>query len=152
MRYAPIGRRFGAWLIDLVVLWVVFKLLTIVGLPLLEQALTDNSATTAGDDGSMAFKLSYEFDLVAGAPAIALIWLYSALLESSRFQGTVGKIVLSLRVTHVDGSRLTFLRATGRIFAKLLSGFIFMLGYIVALFTERKQALHDLMARTVVVA
>ena len=150
MEYATIGRRFGAFLIDLVVLWGVFKLLAIVGLPIFDQGVTNNS-TSSSENGSMSVKLSYNFDLVAGAPAIALIWLYSALLECSRYQGTVGKIIMRLRVTHVDGTRLTFMRATGRIFAKLLGAFVFLTGFLVAFFTERKQALHDLMAKTVVV-
>ncbi len=74
------------------------------------------------------------------------LWLYFAILESSAWQGTVGKKVLGLRVTDLDGNRISFGRATGRFFAKLVSNFTFMIGYIMAGFTAKKQALHDMIA------
>lgn len=83
--------------------------------------------------------------------SIALIstvitWLYFALMESSKTQGTVGKLVLKIKVTDYDGNRISFARATGRYFGKILSGMILMIGYIMAGLTERKQALHDMLA------
>lgn len=77
-------------------------------------------------------------------------WLYEAFLESSSRQATLGKMIFSLKVTDLYGNRISFARATGRHFAKYLSGFIFMIGYIMAGFTERKQALHDMIAGTLV--
>jgi uncharacterized RDD family membrane protein YckC len=56
-----------------------------------------------------------------------------------------------LKVTDLEGRRISFARATGRHFAKLLSGFILMIGFIMAGFTQRKQALHDMIAGTLVV-
>ncbi len=81
---------------------------------------------------------------------IAIFWLYFALMESSKFQGTIGKIVLGIIVTDIDGNRISFARATGRYFGKILSGLILFIGYIMAGFTEKKQALHDMMAGTLV--
>ena len=80
-----------------------------------------------------------------------LQWLYFAGLESSSRQATLGKAAMSLRVTDLNGNRITFGRATGRFFAKLVSGMVpLALGYIMAEVTEKKQALHDMMAGTLV--
>jgi uncharacterized RDD family membrane protein YckC len=77
-------------------------------------------------------------------------WIYEAALESSSKQATLGKMALALKVTDLAGQRISFVRATGRHFAKILSGMILMIGYIMAGFTERKQALHDMIAGTLV--
>jgi uncharacterized RDD family membrane protein YckC len=78
-------------------------------------------------------------------------WLYEAFMLSSEWQATVGKRAMSIMVTHVDGSRISFARATGRHFAKYISAFILCIGFIMAAFTAKKQALHDMMAETVVI-
>jgi uncharacterized RDD family membrane protein YckC len=82
---------------------------------------------------------------------LILQWLYFAGMESSERQATFGKSVMSLRVTNYDGQRISFGHATGRFFAKVVSGLIpLAIGYIMAGFTEKKQALHDLIAGTLV--
>jgi uncharacterized RDD family membrane protein YckC len=74
-------------------------------------------------------------------------WLYNAYFESSDWQATVGKKVMNLVVTDLQGNRLSFGRASGRFFAKIVSGLIpFGIGYILAGITEKKQALHDMIA------
>jgi len=80
-----------------------------------------------------------------------LQWLYFALMESSKHQGTVGKMVLKIKVTDEKGERISFARATGRYFGKIISGMILMIGYIMAGFTEKKQALHDILASCYVI-
>jgi uncharacterized RDD family membrane protein YckC len=82
---------------------------------------------------------------------IVLNWLYYSLLESSVWQGTLGKKALGLEVTDLDGNRISFGRATGRFFAKFISAIILFIGYIMAGFTEKKQALHDIIAGTLVI-
>jgi uncharacterized RDD family membrane protein YckC len=77
-------------------------------------------------------------------------WLYEALMWSSPRQATVGKMLLHLRVTDLEGNGITFGRATIRHLAKYMSAFVFFIGYIMAAFTNRNQALHDMMAGTVV--
>lgn len=81
---------------------------------------------------------------------VPLGWLYFAMQESSRHQGTFGKRLCGLRVTDMQGRRITFLRATLRYFAKFISAAIMLIGFIMAAFTERHQALHDLIAETLV--
>ena len=77
-------------------------------------------------------------------------WIYEASMESSSRQATLGKMALSLSVVDLQGNRISFARASGRHFAKFLSGIILLIGYIMAGFTERKQALHDMIAGTLV--
>jgi len=77
-------------------------------------------------------------------------WLYHAFLESSSWQGTIGKKVLGLQVTDLNGNRISFGRATGRYFAQILSGMICFIGFIMVAFTEKKQGLHDMLAGTLV--
>jgi len=77
-------------------------------------------------------------------------WIYEAAMESSSKQATVGKMALGLVVTDLEGRRISFLRATGRHFAKFISAMILFIGYIMAGVTERKQALHDMIAGTLV--
>ena len=78
-------------------------------------------------------------------------WLYYASMESSTHQATLGKMALGLYVTDLNRQRLSFGRASGRFFAKLVSGLIpFAIGYIMAGFTARKQALHDMIASCLV--
>jgi uncharacterized RDD family membrane protein YckC len=86
-------------------------------------------------------------------PLIALLgdWLYFSLMESSSSQGTVGKIVCGLRVTDTQGRRISFGRATGRYFAKILSALILFIGYLMVGWTRQKRGLHDFIAGTLVV-
>jgi uncharacterized RDD family membrane protein YckC len=90
--------------------------------------------------------------LTFAAISLVLTWLYHAYFESSDWQATPGKRVMSIYVTDMNGQRLSFLHATGRFFAKIITGLIPLgIGYIMAGFTERKQALHDMIAGTLVV-
>jgi len=83
--------------------------------------------------------------------SIVASWIYSAYLESSPNQGTLGKMALGLIVTDLQGRRISFGHATGRFFAKIITGLIPLgIGYMMAGFTEKKQALHDMIAATLV--
>jgi uncharacterized RDD family membrane protein YckC len=141
--YGGFWRRFVAVIIDTLiigaVLWVLGQFL-----PVFENA----SLHATGD-----FGLNADAQLTSLGTIIAIVgaWLYSALLESSARGATVGKIALGLRVTNLAGGRISFGQATGRYFAKFLSGLIIAIGYIMAAFTARKQALHDMLAGTLVV-
>ena len=84
--------------------------------------------------------------------AIVISWLYFAMMESSQRQATFGKAMLNLRVSDVNGNRLSFGHASGRYFSKIITGLVpFGIGYIMAGFTQKKQALHDFIASTVVI-
>lgn len=77
-------------------------------------------------------------------------WLYFALMESSSGQATIGKRVVGIVVTDLNGERIGFGRASGRYFGKILSTLILLVGYLMAALTERKQGLHDMLAGTLV--
>ncbi|MUG44326.1 RDD family protein [Paenibacillus woosongensis] len=83
--------------------------------------------------------------------AILLPWLYYAILESSKLQGTFGKKALGIIVVDQNYERVTFLRASGRFWSRIISMLTIYVGYIMAAFTQRKQALHDIIAKTYVV-
>jgi uncharacterized RDD family membrane protein YckC len=92
-----------------------------------------------------AYALLFVFGIVIG-------WLYFALMESSARQATFGKAMLSLKVTDANGNRLSFGHASGRFFSKIVTGLVpFGIGYIMAGFTAKKQALHDFIASTLVI-
>lgn len=78
-------------------------------------------------------------------------WLYHAFLESSEWQATLGKKLCGLRVCDSQGERLTFVKASIRYVSKFISGAPCWVGYFMAAFTEKKQALHDIIAGTLVV-
>lgn len=78
-------------------------------------------------------------------------WLYVTGMESSAHQATLGKLALRIKVTDYQGQRIGFGRANGRFFGMILSSLTFGVGYLMAGFTRRRQALHDMVARTLVV-
>jgi len=86
----------------------------------------------------------------AGGFALIFWWLYFALLESSSKQATFGKQIMGLKVTDQNGRRISFGKATGRFFAKLLSWMTLLIGFFLAFFTEKKQALHDIITNCLV--
>ena len=83
--------------------------------------------------------------------SLLTFWLYNAFCESSSWQATLGKRLLRIKVVNERGRRLTFLHATGRAFAKLLSYVTFYIGFVMAGCTKRNRALHDMIAQTYVV-
>ena len=82
--------------------------------------------------------------------SIVIGWLYFALMESSTKQATVGKMVLGIVVTDLDGNRISFIKATGRHFGKILSVLTLGIGFLMIAFTEKRQGLHDRLAGTLV--
>jgi uncharacterized RDD family membrane protein YckC len=136
--YAGFWLRFAAYLIDTVIMLLVFVPLgAVLGVIL---------ATSGNQD----------IELLVAAPirvgSILAGWLYGSLLESSSWQGTIGKRVVGLRVTDLNGNRISFAKATGRHFGKILSSLICLVGFIMAAFTEKRQALHDQLAGTLVLS
>ena len=136
--YASFGERFIAYIIDTIILtlgfWAVGFILVVIVLGI------------AGSSDAAEITLGFTVAMMV----IAAHWLYFALQESSPKQATFGKRAMKIVVADDQGQRLTFARATGRAFARLLSSMFFSIGYLLALFTARKQALHDLIASTVV--
>ncbi len=152
VQYAGFWLRFVAYLIDGVVVSVAF-LVVLVFLAVftgLGAALRDIRFGEAPQE--ILALIGVAFILAIIGVAVIGTWLYHALMESSSWQATLGKKALDLAVTDMEGRRITFGRASGRHFAKIISGLIpFAIGYIVAGFTAKKQAIHDMIASCLVV-
>ena len=147
--YAGFWLRFVAYLIDGVILGVaifalVIPLLFLTGLAATLERLPHH---LDGQISPAAIAAIVLLALTFVAVAVLLKWLYFAYLESGEKQATWGKQALGLYVTDGAAERISFGRASGRFFAKIISGLIPLgIGYIMAGFTERKQALHDMIA------
>ena len=89
--------------------------------------------------------------LLASLLGMVMGWLYYALMESSKYGGTLGKIAVGIKVVDMNGNKVTFGKATGRYFSRIVTNMTLFVGYIMAGFTEKKQALHDIIAGCLVI-
>ncbi len=97
------------------------------------------------------YKLNHEWTGVGiNLIQVTLYWLYYSLLQSSNWQSTIGKKVLGLIVTDLNGSKISFQQASIRFLFMFLSILTLGVGFILISFNTKKQALHDKLARTVV--
>ncbi len=131
------GLRFVSGLIDLVVVFLLLVVLSILfaatGVFVGGKELSDGAATLV--------LFGY----------VGICFAYGLFMESSRFQGTIGKILTGTVIVNKQGGRISFGQALGRNFGKWLTYFIpFFIGYFMVLFTDKGQSLHDLMAGTLV--
>lgn len=133
--YAGFWKRFAAFIIDGLILMVCGFI--IGGFIDLVHEFTTGASSSAGALGNLG--------------GIILGWLYFAIMESSSTQGTLGKMALGIKVTDLSGNAISFGKATGRYFGKIISAFILFIGYLMVAFTSRKQGLHDMMAGCLVV-
>jgi uncharacterized RDD family membrane protein YckC len=147
VEYAGFWLRFLAYLIDGVVMGmgVVLILIPLVFLTGLGALLSEIHPQEELNDAGVLLIIGVIF--LFATVSLAVTWLYHALMESSEWQATVGKKALGLVVTDSMGQRVSFGRATGRHFAKIVTNMVpAFIGYIMAGFTEKKQALHDMIA------
>ena len=96
-------------------------------------------------------KKSGNIELLGGMIGFLVGWLWFTIPESSKWQATVGKKMLGLKVTDENGERIGFGRANARYWSKIISFLVLCVGYLMVAFTERKQGLHDKIAGTLVV-
>ncbi len=145
--YAGFWLRFVAYLIDGAVASVALGVV-IVAMVLLVGVSYIQGLAAGFNNQNPAFPAALMLIFLAVlAPVFAMAWLYYASMESSSHQGTLGKMALGLIVTDTAGRRISFGRASGRFFAKMITGMVpLAIGYIMAGFTEKKQALHDMIA------
>jgi len=152
VRYAGFWLRFVAYLIDDIIMGIAGFL---ISLPFIGGIIF--SAIGIGDDPESTENIVKGVTGILGSVFGLIVviviagWLYFALMESSKKQATLGKMALGLRVTDLEGNPISFARATGRYFGKIISGMILYIGYILAGLTEKKQALHDMIAGCLVV-
>jgi len=89
----------------------------------------------------------YVPNVVLWAMDIVIYYLYYALMESSRVKATLGKMAVGIKVTSLDGCRLTFGSAMVRNLGKIISASTLGIGFVMASFTPKKQALHDMIPK-----
>lgn len=141
---AGFWKRFAAYTIDGFLLGIAGYA---IQLPLLMAIGFGAGMSSKPDFGAGAVLML----ILAYLIPIAMQMVYYAWFHSGERQATLGKRAIGIKVTGMQGERISFARGIGRYFAFLLSGFTIGIGYLLAAFTERKQALHDMIASTYVV-
>ncbi|CAB1064534.1 hypothetical protein D1BOALGB6SA_9330 [Olavius sp. associated proteobacterium Delta 1] len=137
MNYAGFWIRFGALAIDGFILWIA-NFLLFVPLGILIPTSEDNPIVFLS---FMPLLIIAQYAI----PAVYDTWFVG------KYGATPGKMACNLKVVVEDGSRVTYLRAMGRHFAKWLSSMILAIGFIMAAFDDQKRTLHDRICETRVV-
>ena len=151
--YAGFWLRFVAVIIDAIIIgvaqsFIIVPLLAAVGFGFASGAENmdfSDPEQTAGMIAGIAALIGGYWIL-----AMSIQILYFSFMESSKNQATVGKMALGLIVTDLNGGKLDFSKAFVRNLCKIISNFTVFIGYIMAGFTEKRQALHDMIASTLV--
>jgi uncharacterized RDD family membrane protein YckC len=139
-RYAGFWIRFVAVFIDGLIGWIVGTLIMLaVGLPILGP-----------DPASIKLSSFWTIYILVNL----LQWGFAISYETffiGKYGATPGKMALGLKVITPDGGRVSYIKAFGRYFAKIISGLLLLIGYIMAAFDEEKRALHDRICGTRVI-
>jgi len=122
--YSGISRRLIASIIDIFVIILLFMFLELI-----TETLDETS-----------FYILF----------VLTMWAYFVFQESSTLKSTVGKQAVNIIITDLNGNRISFTQATNRFILKILSIIPFFAGLLLILFTSKKQAFHDIVAKTVV--
>ena len=146
VHYAGFWRRLVAFLIDHAIILV----------PLTAALYGAGALQILRSDDPIAAETAYldlltKFSVGLLPLYLGVLWLYYSLLESGRHQATIGKRIMGIKVTDMEGRRVGFRRCFGRQLGKLVSKATLGIGFVVAAFTPKKQALHDLFSRCLVV-
>lgn len=157
LEFASFWQRAAAVIIDSFILIVLSGVVYLLCSLILGASIDPGQFIRAmmwGDANSMAMAAkgpALDLILFSSLASFVMYWLYNAGFESSIRQATPGKSLLRIIVTDLAGNRISFGTATGRCLGKLLSAAIFFIGFLMAAFTNHKQALHDRIAGTIVV-
>jgi len=138
--YAGFWKRVLAYLIDAVVIF---------GMDFVVAFMIVLAATILGYN--QEFIASKEYVVFLRILSFVAAVVYFAAFHSSKHQATPGKKMLGIKVVGYDGKRISFARAVGRYFGLFISSFTLLVGFLMAGFTERKQALHDMICKTYVI-
>ena len=164
-KFSGLGGRFLGGLVDLVFL-VLFDLMAAAIIGIISWILV------RPDPVSESIRMLYQYyyhvprtdayghlvnaivppQIILSALVLLILvpWIYSAFLESSRNQATLGKLAIGAAVTDMQGNRITFARGSLRFFGKVLCVLTLFIGFLLIAFTSYKQGLHDKIAGTLV--
>lgn len=138
--YAGFWKRTAAIIIDMVVfnacLFSLFFILTVA------------QGVIYGSVESTFINTASEHEM--NGLGLIFFWLYFLIMESSKYQGTLGKIILGIKVTDIDGNKINIGKASARHFSKIISS-VLLIGFFAAAFTKKKQAFHDSISGCLVV-
>src|SRR6478752_5931002 len=144
--YAGFWRRFAASFIDGIIVWFIFSIvtefITAIGL--------GRFMSPIGFSDSGRLFVSWGGISTQTALALVIGMIYFGYQDSSVWQATLGKRTLGIIVTDMPGERISFARAVGRHLASWICDATFLIGYLIQPFTRKRQALHDVIARTLV--
>lgn len=135
LRYANFWKRLAAQIFDQLILGVITSGFTV----LLATVVIPADVTVQ------------QVYILASIGSLVINWLYFAAMESSTTQATLGKLAIELRVVDMHGQRISFGRASGRFFGKILSGLMLGIGYLMIGMTPKRQAMHDLLTDCLVI-
>ena len=141
--YSGFWRRFIAFLIDKIILLIplFFIMLIILYLSTTPENLSDNNYTEK-------LIIYYLFSYLI---IIILNWLYFSFMESSKYQASLGKLIMGIKVVDIHGKRLSFEKASNRFFATTISYLTFYVGFLMVGFTQNKQTLHDILTNCLII-
>lgn len=156
VKYAGFWLRLAAYLIDSLVMsagGLIIAIPLILGIVGFAVGLEDVDRPEDFLESGKWIFLGGIIGLILLASLLGMVmgWLYYALMESSKYGGTLGKIAVGIKVVDMNGNKVSFAKATGRYFSRIVTNMTLLVGYIMAGFTERKQALHDIIAGCLVI-
>ena len=159
--YASLIRRFFAYQIDFIFLLIIG---TFIG-GFLSSSLGFNTELVGesiagawiGASGwfiSSLFLYAPSVSAIAKASLITNLivnWIYFTGLESSKLKGTLGKLILGVKVTDLHQQKISLMKANIRYWSKIISILILLIGFLMIMTTSKKQGLHDMLAKTTVI-
>ncbi|WP_424244563.1 putative RDD family membrane protein YckC [Elusimicrobium posterum] len=160
MQYSNPWKRLAAFLIDAIIISIPASIFMVILMTVMmnsNQELINQfqyavqTNTEPSPEMIKGFVSAFlQLQLYYMAAYSLMWWLYNALLESSKWQATLGKKMLGMIVVDAEGQKISFLRASGRWLGKYISQTLWPVLFAI-FFTEKKQALHDMPVKTFVI-
>ena len=114
-------------------------------------SLSRRTAALVIDGLILGFSAALAGTLIPFFGGVIVWFFYGPLLESSEIKATIGKHLMGIQVTDLMGRRISLKAALIRNGMKVVSISILFIGFLIAIFTSKKQSLHDLLAETIVI-
>ena len=137
--YAGFWKRFCALIIDAIIMYIIMAVVVLCGVL---------GLISSGKDSGAAFNIVIGFIYIFSSSFPILYWTF---FESTSYQATPGKMCMGIKVCDLNGQRLSFVKSLGRNLCKIISNLTANIGYVMAGFTVRKQALHDIISNCLVI-
>ena len=148
MSYATFWKRTAAYLIDFIIYGIASSFIgNIVGL----LVGIGMGVSAVGQQSEPPLSALFVMIGIGVCVQIVCYIAYYVWPESSSWQATIGKKILGLKVTDLQGQRISFMRSLWRNIAMIVSTLILCIGYLMCFWTEKKQCLHDSLANCLVI-